>query len=146
MGQLTSPKSLLANAALAGLQVLGMVGAFAMALTAVGIAVPYPWVAAAAILLLSSIAAIGLPPALAAGPALASMAVLPLFGVGSIDALGDLASDPRILAYTGAYWIISQVPAAVFGAPCLSGRMDVLRSTVDPNEGDERARLKSPST
>ena len=127
MGQLSSPKSLLGNAALAGLQVIGMVGAFAMALPAVGIEVPYPWVAAAGILLLSSVAAIGLPPALAAGPALASMAVLPLFGVGNIEALGQLAEDPRILAYTGAYWIISQVPAALFGIPCMSGRMDVLR-------------------
>ena len=128
MGQLSSPVSLLGNVALAGLQVLGMVGAFAMALTAVGIAVPYPWVAAATILLLSSVAAIGLPPALAAGPALASMAVLPLFGVGDIQDLNALSSNPQILAYTGAYWIISQVPAALFGIPCLSGRMDQLKS------------------
>jgi len=128
MGQLSSPASLIGNVVLAGLQVLGMVGAFAMALTAVGISVPYPWVAAASILLLSSVAAIGLPPALAAGPALASMAVLPLFGIGDIQELSSLASDPRILAYTGAYWIISQVPAALFGIPCLSGRMDLLNS------------------
>jgi hypothetical protein len=126
MGQLSSPLSLLGNAALAGLQVLGMVGAFAMALIAVGIDIPYPLVAAASILLLSSVAAIGLPPALAAGPALASMAVLPIFGVGNVENLGQLATDPRILAYTGAYWIISQVPAALFGIPCLSGRMDLL--------------------
>ena len=134
MSQLSSPKNLLANAGLAGLQVLGMVGAFAMAMPAVGIHIAYPWVAAAVILLLSSVAAIGLPPALAAGPALASMAVFPLFGVGSIDDIGQLASDPRILAYTGSYWIISQVPAALFGIPCLGGRLDLIHAS--PSSGE----------
>ena len=106
---LSSPRFVLLNTGAAVLQVVGMVAAFAMALPAVGIDVPMPWLAASGVLALSSLAAVALPPGYGAGPAAASAAVLSVFGVDPAGAL----------AYAGAWWIISQVPATAIGIPCM---------------------------
>ena len=109
---LTTPRSLALNLLLAGVDVAATVGAFALALPAVGLDVPLPWLAASGILAISSLASVVLPPTYAAGPAAASIAVLALFGVDQAGAV----------AYAGAWWILSQVPAALLGLPCLPGR------------------------
>jgi len=109
---LSSPSWLIVNTSTAAIQVAGMICAFAIALPAVGIHIPTPWVAAAGVLALSSIAAIVLPPSYGAGPAAASVVILSAFGVGQASAL----------AYAGAWWIISQLPATLLGIPCLWGR------------------------
>ena len=106
---LSSPRYVLLNTTAALLQVIGMIAAFAMALPAVGVEVPMPALAASGVLALSSLAAVALPPGYGAGPAAASAGVLSLFGVDPAGAL----------AYAGAWWIISQVPATVIGIPCM---------------------------
>jgi uncharacterized membrane protein YbhN (UPF0104 family) len=106
---LSSPRYVVLNTAAALVQVLAIVAAFAMALPAVGIDVAMPGLAASGVLALSSLAAIALPPGYGAGPAAAAAAVLPVFGV---DAAG-------VLAYAGAWWILSQIPATAIGIPCM---------------------------
>lgn len=106
---LSRPRYVLLNTGAALLQVVGMIAAFAMALPAVGVVVPMPALAASGVLALSSLAAVALPPGYGAGPAAASAAVLSIFGVDPAGAL----------AYAGAWWIISQVPATVIGIPCM---------------------------
>ena len=108
----STPAAMATNIGLAIVQVIGMVGAFALAFPAVGVAVPLPMLAAAGVLAISSVASIVLPPSFGASPATASVAVLAVFGVGAPDAL----------AYAAAWWIISQVPATLIGLPCLWGR------------------------
>ena len=106
---LSSPRYVVLNTGAAVIQVVGMVAAFAMALPAVGIDIAMPWLAASGVLALSSLAAVALPPGYGAGPAAASAVVLSAFGV-----------DPGgALAYAGAWWIISQVPATAIGIPCM---------------------------
>jgi len=100
------------NVGLAVVQVVGMVGAFALAFPAVGLDIPLPMLAAAGVLAISSVASIVLPPSFGASPAAASVAVLAAFGVDQADAL----------AYAVAWWLVSQVPATVLGLPCLWGR------------------------
>lgn len=106
---LSSPRYVALNTAAALVQVIGMIAAFAMALPAVGVTVAMPGLAAAGVLAISSLAAVALPPGYGAGPAAASMAVLTVFGVDPAGAL----------AYAGAWWIISQVPATAIGIPCM---------------------------
>lgn len=108
----STPAAMATNIGLAVVQVVGMVGAFALAFPAVGVEVPLPMLAAAGVLAISSVASIVLPPSFGASPATASVAVLAVFGVGAPDAL----------AYAAAWWIISQVPATLIGLPCLWGR------------------------
>ena len=50
-----------------------------------------------------------LPPGYGAGPAAASLAVLSMLGADEADAL----------AYAGAWWVLSQLPAVGFGLPAL---------------------------
>jgi len=108
----STPAAMATNIGLAIVQVVGMVGAFALAFPAVGVEVPLPMLAAAGVLAISSVASIVLPPSFGASPATASVAVLAVFGVGATDAL----------AYAAAWWLISQVPATLIGLPCLWGR------------------------
>lgn len=108
----STPAALFTNVGLAVVQVVGMVGAFALAFPAVGLDIPLPMLAAAGVLAISSVASIVLPPSFGASPATASVAVLAVFGVSQGDALG----------YAAAWWLISQVPATLIGLPCLWGR------------------------
>jgi uncharacterized membrane protein YbhN (UPF0104 family) len=108
----STPAALLTSVGLAIVQVVGMVGAFALAFPAVGLDIPLPMLAAAGVLAISSVASIVLPPSFGASPATASVAVLAVFGVSQGDAL----------AYAAAWWLVSQVPATIIGLPCLWGR------------------------
>lgn len=109
---LATPATLALNTGLALLQVIGMVGAFALLFPAVGVEVPLPMLAAAGVLALSSLASVLFPPTYGAGPAAASVAVLAAFGLGREDAL----------AYAAGWWVVSQVPAALLGLPALVRR------------------------
>ena len=111
-GSLGSPGRLTGHVALATVDVAMTVGAFALLLPAVGLSVPVPLLAAAGVLAISAVASVVLPPTYAAGPAAASVAVLALFGVDQAGAL----------AYAAGYWLVSQMPAAALGLPCLLGR------------------------
>jgi len=109
---LSSPGAMAAQVGVSIVQVVAMVGAFALALPAIGVHIPLPWLAASGVLAISSIAAVVLPPTYGAGPAAASVAVLPVFGLSQADAL----------AFAVAWWLISQVPAVAIGLPCLWAR------------------------
>ncbi len=109
---MTAPTVLALNTGLALVQVAGMVGSFALLFPALGLSVPLPMLAAAGILAISAVAAVVLPPSFGAGPAAAAVAVLAVFGV----------DQPGALAYAAGWWIVSQVPAALIGVPCLWGR------------------------
>lgn len=109
---MTAPAVLALNTLLALVQVAGMVGAFALLFPALGLSVPLPLLAAAGVLAISAVAGVVLPPSFGAGPAAAAVAVLAVFGIDQSGAL----------AYAAGWWLISQVPAALIGLPCLWGR------------------------
>lgn len=104
-----SPKYIGLNIVVAGLEVWGMVFSFALGFWALGIDIPTPWTAAAVMLGFSALAALILPPTYGAGPAAAAVFVLSLFGVEQSVAL----------AYSAIWWLISQVPCALIGIPCI---------------------------
>lgn len=106
---LGSLRNAAANVFVATLQVVAMVASFAIALPAVGVEVGAPFFAAAGVLGLSALASVVLPPGYGAGPAAASLAVLSTMGATEADAL----------AYAGAWWILSQVPAVLLGLPSM---------------------------
>lgn len=93
----------------AAIQVGLVVAAFSLAVVASGAMVDDPIMAASGVLAVSSIAAFILPPTMAAGPAAASLLVLPMFG----------ATDEAALAYAGTYWFVAHAPALVMGLPAL---------------------------
>ena len=117
---LSSPVFLVQHLALAVLQVVLVLGAFALALPGVGLDVPLPLLAAAGVLTLASLASVVLPPTFGAGPAAASTAVLTVFGVDPAGAL----------AYAGAWWLVAHLPAVALGLPCLGGRTAALAGAV----------------
>ena len=108
---LATPGAVLLHLALAAVGVGFTLMGFALALPAVGLDLPLPWLAAAGVLALSSVAAVVLPPTFAAGPAAVSVGVLAVFGVSRTDAL----------AYSVAYWLVAHAPAVVIGLPFLWG-------------------------
>ena len=109
---LTTPSMLLVNALLCLIQVVLMVAAFAVLLPALQVDIQTPWLAAAGVLALSSLASVVLPPSYGAGPAAASVAVLSLFGVARTEAL----------AFTALWWLVAHGPAVGLGLPALWGR------------------------
>lgn len=106
---LATPRQIALHGALAYIQVLGMVFSFAVALPAVGVSVPTPFLAAAMIMGLSAVASVVLPPGYGAGPAAAALTVLHPLGV----------QEAEVLAYAGAWWVLSQIPALVLGLPSM---------------------------
>lgn len=106
---LRSPKYILLNILVAGIEVWGMVFSFALGFWALGIDIPTPWTAAAVMLGFSALAAVILPPTYGAGPAAAAVFVLSLFGIPQSTAL----------AYAALWWVISQIPCAMIGIPCI---------------------------
>jgi hypothetical protein len=100
---------LLLNLAISAIEVWLMVEAFAIGLEAVGIQSQTPWTVSALILGISAVAAVALPPTYGAGPAAAAVFILSLFGI----------SQEAALSYSALWWLISQLPAAAFGLPCL---------------------------
>lgn len=108
---LATPGAVLTHLGLAAVGVGFTLAGFALALPAVGLDLPLPWLAAAGVLALSSVAAVVLPPTFAAGPAAVSVGVLAVFGVSRTDAL----------AYSVAYWLVAHAPAVAIGLPLLWG-------------------------
>jgi hypothetical protein len=98
--------------AAAVVQVVLVVTAFTLAMPASGAAVSDPLMASALVLGISSLAAFVLPPTMAAGPAAASILVLPMFGVNEAGAM----------AYAGTYWLVAHTPAMIMGLPALWAR------------------------
>ncbi len=98
--------------AAAAIQVTLVVAAFSLAILASGAVVDDPTMAASGVLAVSSLAAFILPPTMAAGPAAASLLVLPMFG----------ATDEAALAYAGTYWLVAHAPALAMGLPALWSR------------------------
>ena len=84
-------------------------GAFVTAFHTAGIEVSLPWLAASGVMVLSALAAAVLPPALGAGPAAASVAVLAVFGVDTTGAL----------LYAATWWCIATLPTVMVGLPAL---------------------------
>jgi uncharacterized protein (TIRG00374 family) len=106
---LSSPTYLVLNIVIAFVEVWGMIFAFSMGFWALGIDIPTPWTAAAVMLGASALASIILPPTYGAGPAAAAVFILSLFGVPQSVAL----------AYSAVWWLISQLPCAMIGVPCI---------------------------
>ena len=98
--------------AAAVVQVFLVVTAFTLAMPASGAAVSDPLMASSLVLGISSLAAFILPPTMAAGPAAASMLVLPMLGVDEAGAM----------AYAGTYWLVAHIPAMTMGLPALWAR------------------------
>jgi hypothetical protein len=98
--------------AAAAVQVILVVTAFTIAMPASGAAVSDPLMASSLVLGISSLAAFVLPPTMAAGPAAASILVLPMFGVDEAGAM----------AYAGTYWLVAHTPAMIMGLPALWAR------------------------
>ena len=97
------------NILAASIEVWMMVASFAMALIALGIAIPNPWAISGLILGFSALASIVLPPTYGAGTTAACVFVLGLFGI----------DQSLALAYSALWWLVSQVPATILGLPCL---------------------------
>ena len=106
---LSKPSYIIINIIVAFVEVWLMIASFALAFWALGIDVATPWTISGLILGFSAIAAIVLPPSVGAGTAAAAVFVLGLFGIESSLAI----------AYTALWWLISQVPAAILGLPCV---------------------------
>ena len=100
-------KYLLINIATAVIEVLLMIYSFSLGFDALGIELYDSWTCSSLILGFSAFAAVALPPSYGAGPAAASIFVLSMVGV----------SEEYALAYSTIWWLISQVPAALFGVP-----------------------------
>jgi hypothetical protein len=66
-----------------------------------------PWFAAGAVMALSAVASLVLPPSLGAGTAASSVAALGLLGVG----------DHRALAYAALVWLVGNIPTVILGLP-----------------------------
>jgi len=98
--------------AAAAAQVVLVVAAFSLAMPASGAGVSDPLMASSLVLGISSLAAFVLPPTMAAGPAAASVLVLPMFGVDEASAM----------AYAGTYWLVAHTPAMLMGLPALWAR------------------------
>ncbi|RME20198.1 MAG: hypothetical protein D6798_20970 [Deltaproteobacteria bacterium] len=106
---LTNPREMAANISLALVQTGLMVAAFAAGLPAVGFDDLPALATAGAVLAISSLAGLLLPPTWGLGPAAASRLVLTAAGHGPEDAL----------VYAGAYWLIAHLPVLAVGLPAL---------------------------
>jgi len=106
---LSKPKYVILNIVVAFVEVWAMIASFSLAFWALGIDISSPWTISGLILGFSAIAGIVLPPTYGAGTAAAAVFVLALFGI----------EQSLAIAYTALYWLISQVPAAILGLPCL---------------------------
>ena len=97
------------NVLITFLDVWLMVVAFALGFEAIGIELAAPWTVSALILGCSAMLAFLLPPSYGAGPTAAAIFVLSLFAIDESSAL----------AYSAIWWILSQIPALLFGVPAL---------------------------
>ena len=102
---LTAWGPMVANVALAIVQVLLVVAAFWALLPALGLDIELPILAVCGVVALGSMAAIVLPPSLGAGTAATAVFVLGAFGVSEADAL----------AFTAISWLAASVPPFFLG-------------------------------
>lgn len=105
--------SLAGNTALAMVQVGLVVLSLRLLLPALGLTPPMPLLAASSFLAIGSLAAIVLPPSMAAGTAATAVAVLAGFGVEAADAL----------AFATLTWLVQMGPVGVLGIGPLWGRL-----------------------
>ena len=103
---------------LAGLHVVFFVWSVVLALSAVGLDVEAPWLAAGGVLAVSSLAGIVLPPAMGANGAAAAVLVLTAFG----------ADPSHALAFSGVLWLVLNVPPVLMGLQPMWTRVDMVRS------------------
>ncbi len=122
---LQHPRLAAANLALAGAQVALLVLTCWCLLPAVGADPELSVLAVSAILALTSLASVALPPSMAAGPAAVAVLVLGFFGV----------DETRALAFAALTWVVNVVPVALIGAAPLWGRVGLVGRTV-LEEGD----------
>lgn len=93
------------NAALSVAQVGCVVLSYRLLFPALGLAPPLPLLAASLYLAVGSLAAIVLPPSLAAGSAATAVAVFASFGIGQAPAL----------AFAALTWVTQMIPVALLG-------------------------------
>lgn len=105
--------SLAGNTLLALLQVGLVVLSLRLLLPALGLDPPMPMLAASSVLAVGSLAAVVLPPSLAAGGAASAVGVLAGFGVGTADAL----------AFATLTWVVQMGPVGALGIGPLWARL-----------------------
>ena len=106
---ITNMMYLIINVLITFLDVWLMIVAFALGFEVLGIDLEATWTISALILGCSAMLAFLLPPSYGAGPAAAAIFVLSLFGIDESSAV----------AYSAIWWILSQIPALIFGVPAL---------------------------
>lgn len=100
-------KHLLTQIGVSVLEIMLMIVSFVMGLMALSININAPIGVVSIIMALSAISAIALPPSYGAGPAAVITFVLQLFG----------CSTEESFAYSGVWWILSQLPTICTGIP-----------------------------
>jgi len=119
-GTLGRVGALLTNLALALVDVGLFLTSYAILVFALDLPVPGPWTAAGAVMALSAVASLVLPPSLGAGTAAASVFALGLFGV----------DEPTALAYAALVWLVGSLPSLLLGLPPLLSRMGSLAEII----------------
>jgi len=119
-GNLGRAGALASNIGLAMLDVGLFLASYALLIHALGLPVASAWTAAGAVLALSAVASIVLPPSLGAGTAASAVIALGLFGV----------SEPAALAYAALVWLVGTLPSVVLGLPPMFGRVGELAGLI----------------
>ena len=86
-----------------------MIASFALGFSVIGLDIAGPWMISGIILGISAISSVVLPPTYGAGHAAASVFLLGLCNIDSSIAI----------AYATLWWLISQIPTALVGIPCI---------------------------
>jgi hypothetical protein len=100
-------KKIILQVSISTLEIFLMLLSFVLALWALQIPIEAPWGSVSLILAFSAIAAVALPPSYGAGPGAAIAFMFAILGLST-----ELA-----FAYTGLWWILSQVPTIMTGIP-----------------------------
>jgi hypothetical protein len=86
-----------------------MIASFALGFSVIGLDIAAPWMISGIILGISAVSSVVLPPSYGAGHTAASVFLLGLCNIDSSIAL----------AYATIWWLISQIPTALVGIPCI---------------------------
>ncbi len=100
-------RALAVNSGLAMVDVGLFLTTYYLLLRALHLDVADAWFAAAAVMALSAVASLVLPPSLGAGTAASAVAALGLFGIG----------DHEALAYAALVWLVGNLPTVALGLP-----------------------------
>ncbi len=114
---LTAWGHMIANVALAVVHVGLVVASFSALFPALGLELDYPLIAACGVIAIGSVAAVVLPPTMAAGTAATSIFVLGFFGV----------TEAQALAFTALSWCSNTLPPLVTGFVPLVRRIGKIR-------------------